>query len=184
MGSEAAEAVRRELAARARETRSTKRRVRASWWWTAVAPVAAAAVWLLLYRAPPGDLAAKGAATVEILVAHGGEVAPWAGEALVAGDRIQLSWTSGRAGYVAVVGRDDTGEVTRWFPVTDTALRLEPGARTFGDSLRFDPPFRGTVYVFVADGPFSLSPLEAAIRERRDPAFLGQAQKLRVPRTP
>jgi hypothetical protein len=158
---------------------------RSLWWWSAVAPLAAAAAWFALYRAPqPGDLVAKGGTTVELFVGHEGRVLPWTGGALAPGDALQLSWTSATAGYVAVIGRDEKGGTVRWFPSDDPASRLEPGTRTFGDSLRFDSQFSGTIYVLVADGPFSTRPLEEAIREGRDPAFRGETLELRVPHTP
>jgi hypothetical protein len=83
-----------------------------------------------------------------------------------------------------VIGREDTGATVRWFPADDQASRLEPGTRTIGDSLRFDPPFSGTIYVLVAEAPFSTRPLEDAIRENREPAFPGKTLELRVPRNP
>ena len=66
---------------------------------------------------------------------------------------------------MAVVGREDSGATSRWFPAGDAASRLEPATREFGDGLRFDPPFQGTLYVFVADDPFPVPPLEGAIRD-------------------
>jgi hypothetical protein len=181
MKSDAAGALRRELAVR---TRSDARKRRAMIGWGLLAPLAAAAAWLLLARTPPDEFVAKGSGTVALLVSHGGQVAPWAGGALASGDPLGLSWTGARASYVAVIGREEGGATVRWFPAEDRAALLEPGTRTFGDSLRFDPPFQGTVYTFVAESPFSTVPLEAAIREGRDPTFSGLASKLRIPRTP
>jgi hypothetical protein len=185
MQSDDANAVRKALAAK---PSAPSVRSRAAWWWTVAAPIAAAAVWLALYRPPtPNDLAAKGAPTVELLVGHAGQVAPWNGAALAAGDPLQLSWTSSRAAYVAVIGREEQGttaETTKWFPGEDAAPRLEPGTRTFGDSLRFDPPFHGTVYIFIADAPFSTAAVEAALREGQKPTFAGETHKLHIPRAP
>jgi hypothetical protein len=181
MHSEAAGALRRELARR--ETRQARRR-RSAWWFSAAAPLAAAVVWALVMRTKPPherDLVPMGSGTVELLVGHGGDVAPWTGGPLVPGDVIQLAWTSIKPGYVLVIGREDTGAMERWFPPGDSAGRLEPGMRPFGDSLRFDPPFRGAVYVFMADHAFLAAPEEAAIREGREPSFSGETVKLRVP---
>jgi hypothetical protein len=182
VSSDAAEKLRRRLG---ELDRDRSRRRRSVWLWGAAAPVAAAAAWVALHRTPaPNDLTAKGSATVQLLVGHDGHVAPWTGRALAKGDALQLSWTSAKAGYVAVIGREDTGATERWFPEGDGAARLEPGTRTFGDSLRFDPPFSGTVFVLVSDSPFGTSALSAAIREQREPAFNGEKLELRVPRTP
>ena len=146
--------------------------------------MAAAAMWLALARPPtPSGFVAKGSATVEFFVGHEGQVAPWNGGTVAPGEALQMSWTSARAGYVAVIGREETGATTRWFPEGDQAARLEAGTRTFGDSLRFDPPFAGTVYVLLAESPFSSAAAEAAIREGREPAFSGKTSKLQVPRT-
>lgn len=166
----------------AEQDRSVRRR-RSVLWWGAAAPLAAAAAWIALVRSPaPDDSVAKGSGKVELLVGHAGQVAPWSGGALAQGDPLQLSWTSARAGYVAVIGREDEGETARWFPEDDRATRLDPGTRTLGGSLRFDPPFAGTIYVLVGQRAFPTGPLEAAIREGREPAFPGETTKLRVPR--
>jgi len=163
---------------------ASKRRAFA--WWGAAVPLAAAAVWLLLLRAPaPNDLRAKGGETVSLLLEHAGSVGPWNGAPLAPGDVLQLSWTSADAGYVAVIGREDGGATVRWFPEKAAhAERLEPGARAFGDAMRFDPPFHGTVYAFVADRPFATDALEAAIRDGREPELAGKIVRLYVPRAP
>jgi len=183
MESDAADGVRKALAREG--ALSQTRRARPAWWWGVAAPLAAAAMWLAFVRAPPStDLVSKGSASVALFVGHGASVVPWTGGALAAGDAVQLSWTSPHAAYVAVIGRDEGGETIRWFPAGDTATRLEAGTRTFGDSLRFDAPFRGTITVFVSETPFSIGPLEAAVREGREPVFRGEMQTLHVPQAP
>jgi hypothetical protein len=182
MQSEAARALRRELAER---DRRASRPGRSLWWLTLAPPLAAAAVWMFLLRSrPPSDLVAKGAGTVELLVGHEGRLAPWTGGALARGDLLELSWTSARSAYVAVIGREDGGATSQWFPAGDEAARLEAGAQVFGDALRFDPPFHGSVYAFFSPSVFPTRELEAAIREGREPAFSGQTIRLNVPSAP
>jgi len=184
MASPAADGVRRELA-------SVSRRKSAPSWqmvaWSVAAPLAAAAAWLALARTRPpdaSDLTSKGAATVQLMVGHEGAIVPWSGASLAKGDRLQLSWTSSVPRYVAVIGREDSGATERWFPPDAHAARLEAGTRAFGDSLRFDPPFHGTVYVLVGDAPFDTAPLEAAIRDHREPVFPGRTSILAIPQAP
>jgi len=183
MQSEPAKALRAQLAALDHTQARRRSFLR---WWSVAAPLAAAAAWLVLFRTPATfDVTAKGSGTVALLVGHGGQVGPWTGGPLSPGDQLQLSWTSAASAYVAVIGREDGGATAVWFPEnTPRSERLEAGARAFGSSLRFEPPFRGTVYAFLADQPFSAEPLESAIREGREPTFSGKTITLHVPRTP
>jgi hypothetical protein len=181
--SEPARALKRKLGELERRIASRRRLLAA---WSATLPLVAAAVWMLLLRGPaPNDLHAKGGETVSLLVDHAGSVGPWNGTPLAPGDVLQLSWTSSDAKYVAVIGREDGGAPVRWFPENEArAERLEPGTRAFGDGMRFDPPFSGTVYAFVGDRPFATDALEAAIRDGREPEFGGKTVRLHIPRAP
>jgi hypothetical protein len=155
--------------------------------WGAILPLAAAAMWLLLFRTPvTPDLHAKGAGAVSLVVDHGGAVAPWNGRPLSPGDILQLSWTRADAAFVAVIGREDREAPVRWFPEKAAlAERLPAGTRSFGDGMRFDPPFHGAVYVFISDRPFATDALEAALREGREPEFVGgKAIRLDIPGPP
>jgi hypothetical protein len=173
----------RRLLAEERTPAPTRRRR----WWAVAAPglAAAAAVSLLVvvHRPTVADLTSKGGSSVELLVGHEGRVAPWDGRALVKGDELQLVWTGAEVAYVAVVGREDSGETAAWFPAPPErrAARLEPGRRAVGGGLLFDPPFHGSVHVYVGREPFAVPPLEAAIRAGGSAAFLGDHRIIVVP---
>ncbi len=179
MASEAADVVRSEISGR--EKGRSPRLV----WWSAAVPLALAAAWIIFSRPPhPAELAAKGAPTVEIFVGQGETAVPWKGAPLAEGDKIQLSWTSPRPGFVCVIGREGSGETVQWFPTGDRAVRVEAGVTTLGDSLRFDPPFHGVVHVFVAEASFDIPPLVRAIRDGEEPHFPGDAHTILIPKAP
>jgi hypothetical protein len=151
-----------------------QRRTRARWWAAAFAlPAAALAAWLLVPRAP-ARFTAKGDGALAALVQPVGSAAatplpPDATTALTPGDRVQLTWSSARPGYLALLARDADGDVHRLFPETgaDSAPVPVTVARPVGASLPVHPGFRPLrVWAVFADGPFALAPLVEELRTR------------------
>jgi anti-sigma factor RsiW len=98
----------------------------------AMAAVAIAAVGLTVARpgAPPAEegTRAKGAGlSLAAYVLADGAGVPYAGKPLAAGDRIAFRLASRRAGYVTVVGLDDRGAVSQYYPPGAATERVEAG---------------------------------------------------------
>jgi hypothetical protein len=146
------------------------------------ATVSAVVVWRT--RGPDDDWAPRGAPSVRLLVQRAETLSPWTQGPLQRGDVLQLEWVGARAAYVAVIGREEGGETQAWFPTGGAAEPLAAGTRAIGDSLRFDPPFAGTVFVLTAAQPFPLEPALEAVRAGRAPALDGQVTVLKVPKGP
>jgi hypothetical protein len=152
-----------------------RRRPRARWWAAAFAlPAAALAAWLLLPRPPSAPFTAKGDADLAALVQHAGSatasaLAPGATTALTPGDRVQLTWSSGRSGHLALIARDADGDVHRLFPESgpDSAPVAAGAARAVGPSLVVQPGFRPLrVWGVFAEAPFAVPSLLDELRTR------------------
>jgi hypothetical protein len=184
MMSDDARALRQKLAA-ASEARAPKRLLPWLRWavpLAVAATVSAVVVWR--GRGHDDDWAPRGAPSVRLLVQRGETLSPWTQGPLQRGDVVQLEWVGARAAYVAVIGREEGGETQAWFPSSGSAAQLNTGTRAIGDSLRFDPPFAGTVFVLTAEQPFALEPLLEAVRAGRPPVLDGQVTTLKVPQGP
>jgi hypothetical protein len=183
LASDEARALRQLLAERARP-----RRLWLNTWARWTAPAAAAVVVAVVAGVRllgTGDgLTPKGGATVQLLVGRAGKVRAWSGGQLEAGDVLQLSRTSGTVGFVAVIGREDGGKTEVWFPAEPRSESVAAGTQALGGSLRFDPPFAGTVYVFTSPEPFEVLPLLEAIRSGGAPALPPLTAVFRIPKGP
>jgi hypothetical protein len=154
--------------------------------WAVPLAVAASVSAVVVWRGRGHDegWAARGAPAVRLLVQRGATLSPWTEGPLQRGDVLQLESVGARAAYIAVIGREEGGETQAWFPAGASAEPVAAGTRALGDSLRFDPPFAGTVFVLAAEQPFALAPLVDAVRAGRSPTLDGQILTLSVPKGP
>jgi hypothetical protein len=142
---------------------------RRGWRWPAlVLPLVAAlaAVFLLMLR-PPGPIddpyTPKGNIVLGVysesgLVEPGAEVAP--------GTRIRFSVKAGRAGYVAVLGRDAAGAISVYHPYDGKeAAPYDPKAPVLPDAIELDD-VKGEerVYALFSEKPFALDWAVEALR--------------------
>jgi hypothetical protein len=92
------------------------------------------------------------------------------GESMAEGDRLQFE-VSTTHGYLALLGVDGTGTVSRYFPVgADQSAPFGPGsARPLPDSLILDAAPGPEVFVaFLSDEPLPLDNLHAALHDLVD----------------
>jgi len=175
------------LAARLREGPLTPRRPgRAAWLAVLVPSVTVALVAVLWIHSTHQEsgFTAKGGG-LEASVGREGRVAAWDGAPLRNGDVLQLAWSSGKAGYLAVMVREVDGRVTTVFPPQgDSAGAIEAGPhQPLGGSLRVDGRPLEVVALF-ADRPFALASLRAALGRGAPLEFSGRRQTLKLPGTP
>jgi hypothetical protein len=122
---------------------------------------------------------------LELTVQRGGRSAAWDGSPVRAGDLLQLGWSSGSKGYLAVMAREADGTVTTLFPESgDQATAIGAGAhQPLGRSLIADGrPLE--ILAFYDHGAFALPALRAAMDRREPLAFSGKRQVMKVPGTP
>jgi hypothetical protein len=130
---------------------------------------AAALVWL--YPAiEPGAIRSKGGASLEVVAKRGAIQSPLHdGDALAPGDELAFSYSLDRPKYLLLVGVDDAGEITRYFPAdaaSDASLAATPRAQLpIGielDERKGDE----RLYALFSDGPLDeATVLGAVLRE-------------------
>jgi hypothetical protein len=96
-------------------------------------------------------------------VIRNGVAASWQGQSLRQGDVLQLQWSSGQAGYLALWVRDGTGQVERVFP--DNGAQSQRVSAGSGVSIGPGLVVRGdtqdcTLWGAFGERPFDLAGLE------------------------
>jgi len=133
---------------------------------------AAAAVVLVVGRRPapddpPADTTrAKGSLRLEVYVKQGGQVLSARGALLHPGDAIRFAYAGVDGGYLAVLGRDGSGEVSRYYPPGDRAApatRAEEEEALPGSIVLDGSPGPETIYLVHCDAPVPVATLTAAL---------------------
>ncbi len=146
-------------------------------WWRGLVPaligVATAVVVFLSLPPPeapttgPGNRVKSGEGLHGFVLVEGHTQPLSDGEALGAGDRLQLQVTTTH-GRLALLGVDGTGTVSRYFPVAgELSAPWTPGvARPLPDSLVLDAAPGPEVFVaFLSDEPLALDALQQALHD-------------------
>jgi hypothetical protein len=128
--------------------------------------------------------AAKGGG-LELTVQRGGSAAPWDGSSVRAGDLLQLGWSSGGKGYLAVLAREGDGTVTTLFPETgDKATAIGAGThQPLGRSVVADGRSL-EIFALFSDDTFALPTLRDAMSRGEPLVFSGKRQMMKIPGTP
>lgn len=152
----------------------------------ATAAVAIAAVFWLAAREPREPIRSKGGFAVTAFAGRDGDAVPLgAGDPIFPGDRLQLSYSAPRAGYLAVLAVDGAGQVNVYFPAHGiTAWAAAAGHRiALPSSTELDGVVgEERVWVAFCDQPQPLAPLSAALVERgvaAEPPVGCEIQRLR-----
>lgn len=149
------------------------RPMRRQWLWLAAPALAACAVavWLVRPRGAdhPAGTRVKGAAHLEVFVAHAGQVrAGGPGEVVAAGDRLQFAYSATRAGYLAIASVDAAGVTS----VYHDSAPFEPGEHVeLGESVELDATLGDeTIYAVFCARSLDAT---AALAQLRAPAASG-----------
>jgi hypothetical protein len=92
-------------------------------------------------------------------IQRGPKSAPWDHLRLTAGDSVQLGWSAGKGGYIAVLALEDGRVASVLYPAkSEDAVTVPPGESRLGDSLIATPSLAGArVYVLFGSAPFSVA---------------------------
>lgn len=178
--------LRRELEAREAPERLPSdwgQRLRRGLVWGLASAATAAAVFFAIAPAPiddpsPEGFVAKGGGVLRVIHQQGHVKEDWTDRDLRTRDALQLVWSAPESGFLAILGQTPTAVDVLFPEVGDQAASVRSGPqRPLGGSVIADAPTADLqLWAFFSPEPFSIRPLEEALRRRETPSFDGQTR--------
>ena len=143
---------------------------RRAWLWSGAAVAAAAAGVALLLLSGGGAgregdaIRRKGGERLGFYVQHAAGVRQGgAGEVVHPGDSLRFTYSTDEARYLAIISVDAAAQITSYFPLGATAVRIEPGSDVAVDGSTIVDEVLGseTIYALFCDSAIALEPTRA-----------------------